>query len=325
MQDKVSVIIPVYNVEKYLKECVDSVINQSYENMEIILVDDGSTDSSGKICDEYKNIDKRISVIHRKNGGLSAARNTGLDVSNGEYIYFLDSDDYLELSAISDLVSTIEEENADFVFFDGYVFYTDCEPNDKVYSYSRKEKYSTDSSKNMLVKLLNSDEYRTAVPLMLFKTELLKCNGISFYEGILHEDELFTFQVFNVNGKVAHCHKELYARRIRPASIMTASGISRRFESMLTIYNELAKMYKEKSAYGQAATMYIVREAKSVIGKYNLLTDEQKVQYAEEYKAFKKNVMSFRGFGDMKLKIKCSDKLGNIYYRVVNKFLCKRY
>ena len=89
---------------------------------------------------------------------------------------------------------------------------------------------------------------------------------------------------------------------------------------MLTIYNELAKMYEEKTACGQAATIYLIREAKSVIGKYNLLTEEQKIEYADAYKAFKKNVMKFNGFGDIKLKLKCSGKIGNLYYRFILKF-----
>ena len=320
MKAKVSIVIPVYNVEKYLEECVDSVINQSYPNLEIILVDDGATDSSGRMCDEYATVDPRIRVIHRQNGGLSAARNTGLDVATGEYIYFLDSDDYIEKDTVSSLVEICDSENADVVFFDASVFYTDCEPDEKMYSYSRKKRYSTFNGKDALVRLLNNDEYRTAVPLTFIKTNYLRSNNIRFYEGILHEDELFTFLVFNANGVVAHCHKELYARRIRPASIMTASGMSRRYESMLTIYNELSEMYSTKKAYGEAARRYLIREAKSVIGKYILLSDEQKAEYADSYKAFKKDVMKHKGFGDMKLKIKCSGKVGNIYYRAINKF-----
>ncbi len=320
MKTKVSIVIPVYNVEKYLKECVDSVINQSYANLEIILVDDGATDSSGDMCDKYADIDPRIRVIHRENGGLSAARNTGLDAATGEYIYFLDSDDYIEKDTVSSLVETFESENADVVFFDAYVFYTDCEPDDKMYSYSRKKRYFTLNGKDALGRLLDNDEYRTAVPLTFIKTNYLRSNNIRFYEGILHEDELFTFLVFNANGVVAHCHKGFYARRIRPASIMTASGMNRRYESMLTIYNEISEMYRTKKASGEAARMYLIREAKSVIGKYNLLTDEQKAEYADSYKTFKKDVMKHKGFGDMKLKIKCSGKLGNIYYRAINKF-----
>ena len=93
--DLISVIVPVYNAEKYLKQCIDSVIDQTYTKFELILVDDGSTDACGKICDYYAKLDKRIQVIHKKNGGLSDARNTGVENSNGNWIFFLDSDDYI--------------------------------------------------------------------------------------------------------------------------------------------------------------------------------------------------------------------------------------
>ena len=94
----ISVIVPVYNVESYLEKCIESIQNQSYKSLEIILVNDGSTDSSGDICDKYAAHDKRIKVIHKKNGGLSSARNAGLEVANGDYIAFVDSDDYIEIT-----------------------------------------------------------------------------------------------------------------------------------------------------------------------------------------------------------------------------------
>lgn len=97
--DLISVIVPVYNVEKYLRKCIESIINQTYKNLEIILVDDGSTDASGKICDEYACIDNRIKVLHKENGGISSARNAGLNVSSGAFITFIDSDDYIEKDA----------------------------------------------------------------------------------------------------------------------------------------------------------------------------------------------------------------------------------
>lgn len=319
MNPKVSVVIPVYNVEKYLEECVDSVLNQSFSDYEIILVDDGSTDNGGKICDEYALENNRVTVIHQKNAGLSAARNTGLANAKGEYIYFLDSDDYIEKHSLEHLYNIAIKDNSDVVFFDGDVFFTDCEPF-KVMGYERNKQYKSCSGRTILIELLNCDEYRTAVPLNFYKKSYLESNSIKFKEGILHEDELFTYLVFNADGIISHCHEKLYARRFRPASIMTASALSKRFESMLSIYHELATMYKLKTASGQAANMYLIREAKSVIGKYNLLTEEQKIEYADAYKAFKKNVMKFKGFGDMKLKIKCSGKIGNIYYRAINKF-----
>lgn len=112
---KVSVIIPVYNVEKYLRECLDSVVNQTYKNLQIIVVDDGSTDSSGKICDEYADKDNRITVIHQENAGAANAKNTGLDNVNGDYIAFIDSDDYVALDWIQVMVATLEEYSADIV------------------------------------------------------------------------------------------------------------------------------------------------------------------------------------------------------------------
>lgn len=311
----VSVIIPVYNVEDFLYECVNSVINQTYKNMEIILVDDGSTDKSGQICDEYLNQDSRIKVIHRENGGLSAARNTGMDIALGEYIYFLDSDDYIKPQCIERIVELMVSEAADMAFFDGFVFFTDCEEYEINESYNRRGRYSTDYGREVLLELLKNDEYRTPVQFCFYRRAWLSENSLRFYEGIIHEDELFTFQVFNANGRVAHCHEQLYARRIRPASIMTSSGIEKRYYSMLTIYYELASMYRDKEAKGEAATMYLIRAAKSVIAKYKLLNTQQQIQNDESYEIFKKSVMTFSGFGDIKLKIKCSGPIMNKIYR----------
>ena len=317
----VSVVIPVYNVEKYLAECVDSVMNQSYSDYEIILVDDGATDSSGQMCDAYALRDSRIRVIHQANGGLSAARNTGLDAAQGEYIYFLDSDDYIELHSLADLIALAQKENADVVFFDAHVFFDECEPDGSELRYVRKASYPAARGREMLERLLRNDEYRTAVPLMLFRTAYLRDNDLRFEEGIIHEDELFTFLVYNADGRVAHCHEQLYARRVRPASIMTASGALRRYDSMLKIYHVLSEMYRSGKASGEAAQMYLIRTAKSVLGKYNLLSETDRENVAAQHKKFKKDVMSHRGFGDLKLKIKCSGKLGNLFYRAQGKLL----
>src|SRR5699024_4494271 len=115
MSDLISVIVPVYNVEKYVRRCIDSICGQTYSNLEIILIDDGSTDSSGKICDEMAAKDGRISVIHQENKGLSQARNAGLDQAKGEYIAFVDSDDYLSLNMYECLLKSLKENNADVV------------------------------------------------------------------------------------------------------------------------------------------------------------------------------------------------------------------
>lgn len=317
----ISIVIPVYNVEKYLAECVDSVLAQTYTDWEAILVDDGATDSSGRMCDEYTKKDSRIRVIHRENGGLSAARNTGLNAAQGEYVYFLDSDDYILPRTLEEIQNTARREQADVVFFDGFVFFDECEADDSVSRYTRQRSYQTETGREILLKLLKNEEYRTAVPLMLFRTEYLREKELSFLEGIIHEDELFTFLVFNANGRVAHCHEQLYARRVRPASIMTSSGAMRRYDSMRRIYFVLSDLYRSGNAAGEAATLYLIRTAKSVIGKYHLLSDADRDAMARQHRAFKKDVISHRGFGDMKLKIKCSGKLGNLCYRAQNRIL----
>lgn len=130
---KISIIVPVYKVEKYLPKCLDSIINQTYTNLEIILVDDGSPDNCGKICDEYAQKDNRIKVIHKENGGLSAARNTALDIITGDYVGFVDSDDWLDIDMYETLVMYANKYNADIVRCDNYENFEDgkCQYHEK--------------------------------------------------------------------------------------------------------------------------------------------------------------------------------------------------
>lgn len=114
---KVTVVLPIYNVEKYLNRCIQSVVNQSYNNLEIILVDDGSTDRSGTLCDEWEKKDSRIRVIHKKNAGLGEARNSGIDSSTGQYICFFDSDDYIRLDAIDTAVTCARNNSSELVIW----------------------------------------------------------------------------------------------------------------------------------------------------------------------------------------------------------------
>lgn len=116
----ISVIVPVYNVESYVAKCIESIQNQSYQHLEIILVDDGSTDDSGDICDQYAAYDDRIKVIHQENGGLSAARNTGIEAANGDYIGFVDSDDYIGLTVYEDMLHLLKENNLDIIEFTAF-------------------------------------------------------------------------------------------------------------------------------------------------------------------------------------------------------------
>ena len=125
MKERISVVVPVYNVEQYLEKCVNSIINQTYKNLEIILVDDGATDKSGKLCDELAKLDNRIMAYHKKNGGLSDARNYGVERATGDYIGFVDGDDYIDAEMYEKLYEAIKKENVDVAECNLKIIYSD--------------------------------------------------------------------------------------------------------------------------------------------------------------------------------------------------------
>ena len=241
----VSVIIPVYNVENYLHECIDSVVNQTYKNLEIILVDDSSSDKSSQICDDYSKNDPRIIVIHKNyNSGVSDTRNAGLKIAKGEYIYFLDSDDYIEKGAIESLLFQAQSHSADMVFFDAEII-GKKNPFYPVKLYTRKNLYTNPlKGPLMLEKLVENGEYRPAIPLIFIRKNVLIKNKINFYPGVLYEDELFTLKLFLISGIVVHLPKCLYYRRIRDNSIMTSNIGQHHFKSMITIVIEMLAIYR---------------------------------------------------------------------------------
>ncbi len=200
---KVSVIVPIYNVEKYLRRCVDSVLSQTLSEIEIILVDDGSPDGCGKICDEYKEKDERIKVVHKKNGGLSSARNAGLDIATGEYTFFLDSDDWLESDGLEKLYSKAVETDVDFVRFRPYKANWPNLPELAPYSDGQscelREGYyeRSDIEREVLPRILatNSMTLGPTVSscMALYKSSFLEENSLRFDEEVKNsEDVLFS-------------------------------------------------------------------------------------------------------------------------------------
>lgn len=236
----VSVIVPVYNVENYLKKCINSIINQTYKNLEIILVDDGSTDKSGKICDEYKLKDKRIKVIHKDNGGLSDARNFGLDVATGEYITFVDSDDFINSKMIEDFYNAIIKFNCDIVF-----------GKTKNYSnYEQREeslKRCIDSAilktKEECLKNININIYNTAYP-KLYKSFIFK--NLRFPKGINYEDSYIAPYVYELINNVVILPYNYYYRYIRENSIVH-SKFSKKDYDLLIVGEERIRFYKERN------------------------------------------------------------------------------
>ena len=318
-QALISVIIPVYNVEEYLRECVDSVLNQTYKDSEIILVDDGSTDSSGEICDEYVEKDERISVIHQKNGGLSDARNTGLANANGKYIYFLDSDDYIAPNALETLYRVAEKESSEIVFFDA-VSFADTPDFTVRQNYVRKNAYKTDSGYNIFKALTLNNDFHSAVPLLFIDRAFLLDSDISFIPRILHEDTVFTYQLLCKASRVAQCREALYYRRYRKDSIMTSKKTKKHFLSCITVCR-LNADFTEKNLQGdtRAAYEYVARCAFNVFNVYEKLSSSEKKECKKELADFKKFIDGNRAFGNTALKMRCYGKTFWFIYKVFEK------
>lgn len=314
----VSVVIPVYNVEKYLKECVDSVLKQTYPLFEIILVDDGSTDLSGNICDEYAASDNRIKVIHKINGGLSSARNSGLGKSTGKYVYFLDSDDYIVPQTLEMLVETAERDDSDIVFFDAFSF-ADADGDFKVsQNYIRKNNYKSGKGTFVFSRLQKNDEFHSAVPLLFIKKDVLGCNDISFKDGVYYEDMLFTYQALCCADVVSQCREALYHRRYRQDSIMTSRKNEKHFTSFVQIYKEV-KLFSERRGIADEAfaKTYIARCAFNCFNIYEKLSKSEKINQKNNLRGIADDILQNNAYGNKALKMRCYGKAFWMLYKVI--------
>ena len=222
----VSVIVPVYNVAPYLRQCLDSLKKQTLKSIEIICVNDGSTDNSFEILCEYAEQDKRFVVCTQKNSGLSATRNVATKQARGNYLYFMDSDDLLDLAALEELAGEAKRQDLEVLYCDGVCFSEseDCQEqyeSNKNY-YIRKHHYAGIwRGKDLMAAMLKNEEYRVQVSLQLIKRTYYEHNGLSFYEGIVHEDNIFNYQCMLNAERTGYIPRQFFYRRYRAGSIMT--------------------------------------------------------------------------------------------------------
>lgn len=249
MNNMISVVIPVYNVENYLSKCLDSVVGQTYKNLQIILVDDGSTDNSGRICDEYAVMDNRITVIHQDNKGAGAAKNAGLDLVEGELLSLIDSDDYIEPEFYEKMLSAMKKNNSDVV----QCLFANVFVNNR---YNRNFNFPSKSNrklrtKDFLFEMLYDWKY-SIFWNKLFKTSLLK--DIRFPVGRKIDDEFFTYKLICNAKKVVNINDCLYNYRMRKTSVMNDNYeynlvldridcFKDRHEYVSAIYSELEYFY----------------------------------------------------------------------------------
>lgn len=247
-KDKISIIIPVYNVEAYVDECIDSVIHQTYPNLEIIIVDDGSKDQSGRKCDEWAKRDERIRVVHQKNGGLSDARNTGMSVATGKYIGFVDADDVIFPDMYAKLYRILQEGHAQ-------ISCCDCK---KAISFDLEKEQASEkiSVKQMntieAMKALILEEIQVTVWNKLYSRAVVE--GVFFQKGRYHEDEFWMYQIIDRADKIVSTNLELYGYRQRENSIMTQAYSLKHLDLLdarVNRYNFLESKYPELAMHAK--------------------------------------------------------------------------
>lgn len=226
MESLISVIVPIYKVEEYLDRCVNSIVNQTYKNLEIILVNDGSPDNCPQMCDEWAKKDNRIKVIHKKNGGLSDARNAGINVAAGGIISFIDSDDWIELDMFEKMINCMQEDSSDVVSC-GVNWVTEDGKSLKCVSVEKNEILDVVSCMH---EIINDNKLKQHVWNKIYKTEIIK--HIAFEKGKYHEDAFWSYQVFGRVNRVSLMRDAFYNYVQRNNSIMGNGYSSRRLDGL---------------------------------------------------------------------------------------------
>lgn len=252
---KVSVVIPVYNTEDYVEQTIRSIMGQTLSEIEIITIDDGSSDGSLAVLERLAAEDSRIRVHAQPNGGLSRTRNMGIETARGEFIYFMDSDDLLDADCLEMCYRRCQQDSLDFVFFDAVSFGApDC--NAPWYTYRRaqyfKEPFYTGHA--ALKGMLDHNCYRATACLSFIRLDFLRKAQLSFYPGILHEDELFTPQLYLSAQRVGGIERPFFHRRLREGSIMNNRFSERNLNCYLTVLEKLHLFTKSHNAETRRVT-----------------------------------------------------------------------
>lgn len=272
----VSIIVPVYNVKDYLEKCINSICNQTYSNLEIILIDDGSTDESGKICDKLSEEDSRIKVIHQENGGLADARNVGIDICTGDYISFVDSDDWIDMHMIETLVDACEKHLAQLACCGRYLYYNERYIK-TAYANGLVEKWNVETA---ISNLLSWNQIDSAAWDKLYDKSLF--DGIRFPKGRLHEDIFIMYKIFEKANAIIHIGTPLYYYRQRDDGITRSRYKASKmdlFDAICEVEDHINHTFPELKMYMDA---FAITNINIII--YLLRQDKRNLQiYKEDY------------------------------------------
>lgn len=315
---KISIVIPIYNVEKYLRQCLESVINQTYKNLEIICIDDGSPDNSIEILKDYENKDERIKIIRQENKGLAETRNVGIKNTTGEFIFFLDSDDWLPLNAIEILLNTQQKMKSDIVI-GGRINVIGEQRNSFIPRFEDKnycfEEY--------LINSLKTNQFRPAAWGKLYRTDIIKKYDFKFPKGYLYEDLLFVFLYLYYSKKIYTLSENVYYyRRDRGTSII--NNLNKKDIDCLKSIEKIEKFLKEKNENDLLNNIYFQKYIfewimYATIGKFYIMDINYNIfklfiWEIKENKSFQKYSKLYK-----KIPLKYVEKLKNKYVMLRNK------
>ncbi len=244
-----SIIVPTYNVEKYLDRCLESIKSQSYDNWEAICVNDGSQDHSLEILNKYAEIDKRFKVISQQNQGLAETRNVGIRAANGEWLLFIDSDDFIRSDTLEVLNENIKDSNLDAISFETDILYegNSREKDNKDSWYYKHHTYpGVVKGERLFEAMMKNDEYCDSACLLSVRRKWIIDNNLFFYKGILYEDSIFSMKVFMNALQMRHISEKLYTYRVRESSIMTSGFTNENIRSRIVVFRELMMLIQKK-------------------------------------------------------------------------------
>lgn len=301
--DLISIVVPVYNVENYIDKCINSIINQTYDNLEIILVDDGSTDGSGKKCDYFSKLDKRIIVIHKKNGGLSDARNTGIDIAKGKYITFIDSDDYIEYDYIEYLYNLLKKYNVNIAFCGYLVCF-----NNKAKTQNKILKQKKCTKIDAFKEVLYAKNFEVSAWAKIYLLEHFK--NVRYPRGKLFEDNATTYKLIEKNDFIGLGYDKKYNYVMRKNSITKKEFTKKHFDYISTVDD----MCNDLSKYPELNNAIIRKKYVARISTLNRMITS-KNRNIEEEKKLRIEILKYKFiFKDKNVSLR--DKIGFLLLKV---------
>ncbi len=294
MKPLISVIVPVFNIRNYIEKCVKSIISQTYDNIEIILVDDGSTDGSGLICDTLAKIDNRIRVVHKSNGGLSDARNIGIDLCSGSYVTLVDGDDMISDEYVQKLFNIITKTNADIAICKHIDFF-----NQEYLKQKSTNKFKIFSSEEAIKEIITNGSFTTSAWGKLYRRDLFK--DLKYPKGRIFEDLPVTWRLFKRSNRIVYTSSQEYFYRQNPSSIMNSKFNIRNLdiiEAHKSLISGLSDSYPN-----------LIKYAKARLGIYSGI---------QLYKALKSGYLKKDDL--LKLKLSISN---NLYFALQSNYLLK--